>query len=273
MRTSKQIKGRYLGYRDADRAEPYAGFFNPQLAPLPAHAAAALLRGAVPEPLVPGLDGAAAALFKDTAALEDGYVLLPDGGMRVAIRTDMPNVTPAMIDWWFAWHGDAAAKYKLWHPQAHVNAAWAQSPPVGAQGRDAYVGRTSIVDEWIGGDFIRGAIQFVAPEAIGLGDPSLADPSAATIVCARVGVTEAPVNVGVLAHHVRTVPGGAEMRSRFWMGGAHIKPRNAFAGPAAAIARRTLKLTEADARAVLVHCAQEMQHLAGFLPALHAAFA
>lgn len=106
-----------------------------------------------------------------------------------------------------------------------------------------------------------------------MADQSLADPASATIVCARLGVTEAPVNVGVLAHHVRTTPGGSEMRSRFWMGGAHIRARNPLATPAAAITKRTLKLTESDARAILVHCAQEMQHLASFLPALDKAFA
>lgn len=34
----------------------------------------------------------------------------------------------------------------------------------------------------------------------------------------------------------------------------------------AAVARRTLRLTEFDAHAVLVHCAEEMSHLARFLP-------
>jgi hypothetical protein len=62
------------------------------------------------------------------------------------------------------------------------------------------------------------------------------------------------------------------MRSRFWMGGRHIGGRNLFGGVAASVARRVLRLTESDARALLVHCAEEMPHLAGFLPALHAEF-
>jgi hypothetical protein len=41
---------------------------------------------------------------------------------------------------------------------------------------------------------------------------------------------------------------------------------------AAAVAKRLLRLTQSDARALLVHCAEEMPHLAGFLPALHAQF-
>ena len=42
MKSSKPISGRYLGYREADRATPYARFFNPELAPLASHVRAAL---------------------------------------------------------------------------------------------------------------------------------------------------------------------------------------------------------------------------------------
>jgi hypothetical protein len=35
------------------------------------------------------------------------------------------------------------------------------------------------------------------------------------------------------------------------------------------VAKRIVGLTELDARALLVHCSQEMTHLATFLPALY----
>lgn len=270
MKRSRPIAGRYLGYRDADHAQPFARFFRPELAPLAPHVSAALDRGGVPEVLLPGIEGAAANLFGDAPVLEDGFVLTTDGGIRVSIRTPMPGVTPAMVDWWFGWHGDAAAKYKLWHPQAHVHVAWRDTPPAGARGRALYVGQTSIVDEYIGSDLVRGAIRFVPPETLGFTDPRLKDDSQATIVCARIGLGDAPIDIGYLAHHVRAVPGGSEMRSRFWMGGRHVAGRNPAGTLAAAVARRVLSLTESDARALLVHCAQEMPHLASFLPELHA---
>jgi hypothetical protein len=62
------------------------------------------------------------------------------------------------------------------------------------------------------------------------------------------------------------------MRSLFWMGGRHVAVRrgnrltDAVARPVAA---RMLP----DPRDLLVHCAQEMNHLAGFLPALSSRFA
>ncbi len=272
MKSSKPITGRYLGYRAADHAQPYARYFNPELAPLSAHVCAALDRGGVPDILLPGIEGAAENLFGDAAVLEDGWVLTKDGGMRVSVRTVMPGVTPAMVDWWFGWHGDAAAKYKLWHPQAHVHADWRETPPAGTSGRARYVGQTSIVDEYIGSDLIRGAISFVPPASFGFTDPRLDDDQQATIVCARLGLGDAPINIGYLAHHVRAVPGGSEMRSRFWMGGAHVAGRNLIGSLAATVAKRVLRITESDARALLVHCGQEMPHLAAFLPALYAEF-
>ena len=271
MKSSKPISGRYLGYRAADHALPYARFFNPNLAPLAPHVCAALDRGGVPDLLLPNIDQAAQNLFGDAPVLEDGFVLTKDGGMRVSVRTDMPGVTPAMIDWWFGWHGDAAAKYKLWHPQAHVHVGWRDPPPSGASGRALYVGQTSLVDEYIASDLIRGSIRFVPPASFGFTDPRLDDDRQATIVCARIGLGDAPIDVGYLAHHVRAVPGGSEMRSRFWMGGKHVGGRNLIGGLAAGLAKRVLRLTEGDARALLVHCAQEMPHLAAFLPELYAA--
>ncbi len=271
MRQSRRIAGRHLSHRDADRALPYARFFNPEMKALQPQAVAALLRGGVAAEMLPPLDHARDDLFGSGPGYEDGYVLLPDGGMRVFIRTDMPGVTPAMIDWWFGWHGDHAAKYKLWHPKAHVHVQWRADPPKGARGRAAYVGHVSIVDEYIGSDFVRGLIQFAPPATLGLEHESLENGSA-TLIAARLGVYEAPVNAGVLLHHVRAVPGGSEMRSRFYMGGRHIAARNALGTLPAMLARRTLRMRESDARALLVHCAEEMQHLSTFLPALHDGF-
>jgi hypothetical protein len=272
MKGMKPIAGRYLGYRAADTAQPFAHFYDPHMAPVAPHVAAALDRGGVPAPLLPGFEDAAENLFGGADVLEDGYVLTLDGGMRVSVRTAMPGVTPAMIDWWFGWHGDTPAKYKLWHPQAHVHVGWRETPPAGTTGRALYVGQTSLVDEYIGSTLVRGAIRFVPPSMLGFADRSVDDDRQATIVCARIGLGDAPIDIGYLAHHVRAVPGGSEMRSRFWMGGKHVGGRNLVGRLAAPIAKRVQRLSESDARALLVHCAEEMPHLARFLPALHAEF-
>ena len=61
------------------------------------------------------------------------------------------------------------------------------------------------------------------------------------------------------------------MRSRFWMGGRHVAVRggNRLTDRAARpVAARQLP----DPRDLMVHCAQEISHLAGFLPAIYARF-
>jgi len=78
-----------------------------------------------------------------------------------------------------------------------------------------------------------------------------------------------PIDVGYLAHHVRRTAGGSEMRSRFWIGGPYAAGRNSALGTVIAQAARFMR---PSARALLVHCAEEMRHLARFLPALYAEF-
>jgi hypothetical protein len=271
MMRSKPIAGRHLGWDADDRAKSYARFFDPQIAPLPDHIRHALDRGPLPEPLLPTLAAAPRHLFGDASAIENGFTLTADGGLVVAARTDLPGVTPAMIDWWFGWHSDSPERYKLWHPLAHVHAAWLSPPPPESQGRARYVGATSIVDEYIGSALLRASIRFLPPARLGFTDPSLDDPEQATIVCARTGLGDAPVDVGYLVHHVRRTTGGSEMRSRFWIGGPHVAGRDSVPGTLMARAAGLfMRPTEADARALMVHCAEEMQHLAQFLPALYA---
>jgi len=271
---SKPIAGRHIGWSAAElSSKPYAQFLNPHLAPLPAQVPQTLDRGPVAEALLPPIAEAPENLFGTAAVLENGFALTADGATHIAVRTDLPGVTPAMVDWWFGWHSDSPERYKLWHPRAHVHAGWLAPPPSGTCGRARYVGHTSIVDEYIGSDLIRASIRFVPPQTLGFTDASLDDPERATIVCARTGLGDFPIEVGYLAHYVRRTANGSEMRSRFWIGGPYAAGRSSAVGAIMArAARLVMGPTEGDARVLLVHCAEEMQHLAGFLPALYAQF-
>ena len=53
------------------------------------------------------------------------------------------------------------------------------------------------------------------------------------------------------------------------MGGPNLAARSVLLRAAVPVAKRLAGLTELDARALLVHCSQEMTHLASFLPALY----
>ena len=241
----------YLGYRDDDADTPFGRFFNPDMAPLPRHVVLALEHGPQAAPVMPAFDDPLAADgYQQT---ENGYGRTPDGGYTVAVRTDMPRVTPQMWDWWFGWHGCDARRYKLWHPRAHVSAVW-------RDGRDdiAYIGRTSLVEEYLGSSFSSVAIQFVDPAT--QGHEGLA-------IAARLGSPDIPVDIGWLVHQVRPTPDGAEMRSRFWMLGDDLR-----LGGLRRPLTRLIPPRPQEAEALLVHCAEEMGHLAGILPALYAEF-
>ena len=264
----KRIPGRQLGWSAHELANlPYARFWNPEMADISADAHRAVANSPMAEELLPPMADAIGGIAD--AAVQNGFTVTSDGAIHVNLVTEMPGVTPAMIDWWFGWHSDSPERYKLWHPLAHVHAQWATAPPAGSAGRARYVGHTSEVDEYLGSAMIRGAIQFRRPEELGLVDAVVAGGVDATAVCARVGLVDVPVDIGYLAHHVAVVPGGSVMRSRFWLGGPNLAARSAPLRVAVPVAKRLFTLGELDARALLVHCAQEMTHLAAFLPALH----
>lgn len=267
------MTGTYLGYRPGDGDTEWGSFFNPEMAPLPRHIVTALEHGPQADEVLLALDDVATLLDDGYHATENGYGKTRDGGLRVSARTDMPGVTPAMWDWWFGWHGSDARRYKLWHPRAHVSAQWKDDSRItGSAGRGTdgrYVGRTSLVQEYIGSDYAKIGISFVEPSVLGIDPAALGDSVA---VCARVGSIELPVDIGWLVHYIRPTAGGSEMRSRFWKGGPHVAVRGGNRLTDNAV-RLLVARQLPDPRDLIVHCAQEMNHLAAFLPALHARFA
>ena len=261
----------YLGYRNDDADTPFGKFFKPEMASLPSHVVDALHHGRQGGMALPAFEDAARVADEGYQQTENGYGVLQDGSYQVSVRTDMPGVIPAMWAWWFGWHGCDTRRYKLWHPRAHLSAAWKDGDDAGRQGSGRYIGRWSLISEYIGSIMFSGAIQFVVPAEIGCPP----DSDEAVAICARLGAGDAPLDVGWFIHHIRSTRSGSEMRSRFWLGGPHIAVRNAPGVASKAvrpIASKRLGSAEANARNLLVHCAQEMNHLAGFLPELYDAF-
>lgn len=263
----KSSKSNYVGYRDADQETPYARFYDEQILPLPP-----LIQALVNEArsaTEPSFTLTDAPLLQQPGylPLENGYLFLPDDSCTVAVRTEMPRVTPAMWDWWFGWHGSHDNRYKLWHPKAHISAVW-------ADGRDdlsGYIGRTSLIQEYIGKSLEKASIRFVDPTELGFSAEQIADKNQVVYICARTGFSHLPVDFGWLVHQVRATETGAEMRSRFFMGGPHIQFRKggAVGQMASQVAQALVKLNDEQALALLRHCSEEMSHLATFLPELY----
>lgn len=258
-------KTAYLGYRDEDRPTRYARFFDEAIAALPAHVLHELALLPRPAGMLPPLSEAKNLLRNGYADLETAYTLEPDGSGRVAVLTPMPGVTPAMWDWWFGWHGSHDNRYKLWHPKAHRSATWQD----GDQTREAYIGRTSLIEEYIGPSLQKASIRFIDPAELGL----VSSPDS-VFICARAGLTEVPLDVGWLVHQVRRTEGGAEMRSRFWMGGEHIhlKMNGLVSDFVSSLIQRYRRISVSEVKNLFVHCAEEMNHAATFLPQLYTEF-
>lgn len=53
---------------------------------------------------------------------EYGFCVFEDGTATIANITPMPNVTAEMLDWYWAWHGLEALRYKIWDPEEHYEA-------------------------------------------------------------------------------------------------------------------------------------------------------
>lgn len=278
---------RYLGYREADQAKPYAQFFRAAVAAVQPQAVEAVAAGRRPGELGYGIDQAATRLSRPGYdPVETGWFETPDKRLLVSVLTDMPGVRAEMWDWWFGWHGTESARYKLWHPTAHVFTAVADDRSSSREltDRQRYTDNVSFVDEYLGHEFNRLAIRFFDPRKLGFDESA----PGSTVIAARGGLSTAPVAVSWLVHQLRPTDAGCEMRSRFFIKDVAILPlpAGAYASPVGGVLTSRLGRviepvlgrvaapdTDVFGRDLLVHCAQEMNHLAGFLPELYETFA
>ncbi len=235
--------------------------------PIPARIESALrqgvVRGAFPEITC------ASQVFAEWGQYSDRVIRAETGHIMVACTTDLPGVTPQMIDWWFGWHLLESERYRLWHPLAHVRARVKEDRSKLGSNRRRYIGNVSYVDEYIGKKLMHLAIAFFDPEEIGL---SHVYEASATAICARTSDRVLNVDAGHLVHLVSPTSTGSEMKSVFWLGdlnpkwplvGALIKP---------VLNTETIRkffVTNSMATDLLRHCAEEMNHLPRFLPALY----
>lgn len=257
---------KYIGYQTKDLALPHAKFYNEIIRPIPELVKKASKKSEKQGLWFENVRHLHNAGYHD---LENGYVVNSDGSLHVAVLTPMPNVSPEMWDWWFGWHSCEDSRYKLWHPKAHQSAVW-------ADGRDevAYINRTSNIEEYIGKKLEKAAIQFKSPLELGFSEYHIVDKTKAVYICARLGYSNFPLDFGWLVHQIRKTEEGAEMRSRFWMGGKHIAIRseNIFTKIASKALQKLVKLPEQQAKDLMTHCSEEMNHLAAILPDLYTEF-
>jgi hypothetical protein len=129
----RPTKSLHLGYTPSELASsPYARYFKSDVPPLTMPAKDALLVGAQLCELFPDVKQARLLMESGYWPMETGYGMGLDGSVQVFALTKMPGLTPAIWDWWFAWHGSEAQRYQLWHPRAHVQPSTKNSAHISA---------------------------------------------------------------------------------------------------------------------------------------------
>ena len=90
--------------------------------------------------------------------------------MLVTCITEMPEVTPRMIDWWFGWHLNESERYQLWHPKAHISASLKEDNSHFETDKEKYLNMDSYISEYIGNELNDLCISFVEPKQFGFSD-------------------------------------------------------------------------------------------------------
>lgn len=194
---------------------------------------------------------------------EIGYCRLPDGTATLANLTQMPGVTPEMFDWWFAWHGIAPMRYKIWNRDQHYycltrNMDKALDETITLKER--YWDTVHDVEEDCNMGKEKLIINFRNPIDIGF-DPEKLKHFEGTIVCA--GNEHSPT---IMCHFVRPTENGCELRTRFWMGYC-VK-----GGKPVKLLPEGVEFPLEPVKALLMHNIKEFTHLASILPEIYGEF-
>jgi phloretin hydrolase len=240
-------------------ARPYAKYYNRPMTPAPKEIYDLLAKGPInPAEALP-ITKRNDLLKAGYLPAERGWCMMPDGSAFVAGLTKMPGVTAEMIAWWFAWHGLESLRYMIWDPDDHYAI---HVKPEDLEHRLDYNlslternwGTTDIVTEDVGGGSQVINISFVSPADYGY-DMNLFKKEKVLVA------VNAIADIATFSHVGRAIPGGIELRSRFWIGWTIVnkKPvRTNLKAPAAVF--------EGLAKGLAYHCPKEYYNLAAILP-------
>lgn len=250
----------------AERAKPYAKYFYQPMAPVPEEITAVLDKGPIDPGLATPIERRNDLLKPGYLPVEIGYCLMPDGSGFVAMLTKMPGVTAEMLDWWFAWHGLEGLRYKIWDPDDHYDVFVAEEdlehrldPRLSYRERNWDT--TDMVNEDVGTGAMDLYISFMSPEDFGYDMNQFKPPNALTAINANLGLREPRTPMVTFTHLAREIPGGIELRSRFWLGWNIINKQ-----PVRVAEKVPLELV----RGLAYHCTKEYTNLAAILPQVYA---
>ncbi|WP_287153482.1 hypothetical protein [Candidatus Solincola tengchongensis] len=249
--------------------KPYAKYFHKELAEIPRDDLERVNAGPVNPASATPIERRNDLLEPGYLEVETGYTVMPDGSGFAATLVRMPEVTPEMLDWWFNWHPLEGLRYAIWCPPAHVDIG-VKDPArhldsSGVPLRERNEGSTHYPVEGFNlRSAQRLAIRFYSPREFGLDMELFREPFISRAYCADVTLSLMRTPFCVFLHAVRSVAGGVEYRSRYWIG-------YTMRGGKPVRVRRPMPFRMMDlARNNCLHSLMEYNNLASFLPQLYA---
>ncbi|MBQ8663443.1 MAG: hypothetical protein IJ471_06265 [Eubacterium sp.] len=275
-------------WKEEWKGSPWEEIFNRPLADVSQEQLDALNNGPCNPQLAMPIENRSDLFLPGEQSVEIGYCAMPDGTGFVANRTFFPNATPEMLDWWMNFHPLSGERLAAWLPNAHLD-CYVREPYLHCDesgfslatrnwGKEhmASEGLTSLEESGlcrlkfyspqdVGLDMIKIALSPVKAHAFlsvvffGDGLVMFGEEQAKEIL-AKDPNAQIPFNC--LLHTFRPVPGGCELRSRFWIG----------KGIKNGVPYTTLPKgmdAEAISWVMLRHTIQEMSNLASFLPEMY----
>lgn len=252
---------------EAEKSLPFAKYYAEEMAPIPQANLAASLQPCDTGAALP-IEQRNRLFEPGYLPVENGYCVLADGTGFVASRIPMPGVTGEMFDWWFAWHALGPLRYTIWDPEDHyearcLNRAQGLHPKLSY--KEKYWGATHLIREDIGMGPVDLFATFRHPQEMGFLNDRIGSEACETIVTSNGGSLQDAAPDGlVMCHFLRKIPGGTELRTRFWMGWHIINGKDVWLLPACA------RLPLEAPRMLYMHAAKEFSNLARLLPRIYA---
>lgn len=259
---------------------PYSPFVNERVL-VPENHALKIQKGplAPDAAIVPSIKALNEILDLPPGTERVGYTVLEGPTLYVQSHVQFPGSTPEMFKWWFWWEALDSRRYMIWFPHSHISLE-AEDPvrladPTKTFEERFYENRQHVV-ELMGPDLFESVIRFTDPTVLGF---DLAKLKKAGIEGSASGLLEVPglrdVTVGVMVHLVRSIPGGMELISRYWLGSHPELARFPGANKAPEIlagAGMNAEKMEQVAYELAVHDMTEWHNLASILPKVYERF-
>ena len=210
-----------------DRSKPYARYYRTPAQPDQTHLAL-MDTPCDPQKAIPP-ERMNDLLDPGALEVEIGWCNLPNGAGFIANRNVYKNVTPEMIDWWFAWHPLDSMRYRIWYPPQHAGISLSPADrerilDPGIPIREKNWGITHHVTEDCNCGMEHIDITFQSPGDFGFDMTRWGEPYVSTFVggygwSSPAVKTEHSIKTpSPMCHLFRRIPDGLEHRTRFWMG-------------------------------------------------------